>query len=196
MRSLLYVSEGDMKMMRIAPFCVAAVMLPAAAFGALVGAATTPAGSGFAGACAGNETFSGLPHAGEMPNNGVSHDFGDGHSYFTCAFNTVGGAGGIFGTSASNSGSFFGNPWSKSASSTAGPQQIHISGTNTGSPDTEFSGSFANGGWNENFTLQITDPSVHITSATQGYWIAPLHIDGTLAVTSSGNPRAILDVSA
>lgn len=184
--------HGDILMQSTRHFEPRHILIPAGilllaavpGFGSTAGQASTAPGAAFAGACAGNEAFSGLPSPGSVLNNGVGINFGDGVSYFTC--NTMYSAiGGTATQSASNSGNFAGNLWNNNGTASAAPKQIHLNGTNNGAPDTEFSGATANGGWNDNYTLQITDPSVTITSANpvSGYWVVPVVVDGQLSAT-------------
>lgn len=145
-----------------------------------VGQASTAPGAAFAGACAGNTTFGGVGDPGSIYNNGVGINYGNGVSYFTCnAGNSA--VGGSVSNSAQNSGSFAGNPWSNQSSATAAPGQIHLQGSNVATTLSSFAGATANGGWNENFTLQITNPNVVLTTPESGFWVVPIDVDGSLS---------------
>lgn len=101
------------------------------------------------------------------------------HASATLLSYTYSGVSGPNPVTASNAGSFFGNPYNNTATASAAPKQIHLSATNNGSAATEFSGASANGGWNDNYTLHLGDPGL-VVSGTSGYWVAPVHVDGTL----------------
>jgi hypothetical protein len=154
------------------------------AYSGTVGQASTPAGSAFAGACAGNTVFGGVPDPGSLENNGTSVNYGDGQSYFACnyGYSSVGGA---VSASAANAGVFNGYAWTNNSSSTAAPKQIHIDGTNVATSESAFAGATASGGWTDAYTLSITDPNVTITAANpvSGYWVVPINVDGSLAVS-------------
>jgi hypothetical protein len=129
--------------------------------------ATTPVGSGYANACAGDQYFSTLPN----PGSGFSTTT---DSFMTCQTNTGAPA---FAT-ASNSGTVNGTAYSNSATSNAGPGFIKVGASNSGATNVPFPGAAAYGGWNDQFTIN--------GGVGSAVWVAELYVTGNLTETGPG----------
>jgi len=149
------------------------------AHAAILGSETTPAGSAFANACAGFETFGGDPFPGSAFNNGDSIT-----GVLNCQHSTVsGGSTGVI--LQSFSGSDGGVSFNNNASASASTGFIHVQATNTSAPQVDFAGANSNAGWNDQVSI-CTSGSPVSCSQVAGIWFVTLFVDGSLASSGGG----------
>jgi hypothetical protein len=134
---------------------------------AIAGQVNTPIGFGFANVCAGNQAFGSLPNPGDGFSNTTDQ-------YVTC--NTATGS--LASVAVTNSGSWYGNTYSNSASASAAPGFIQIDASNIGETQAGFPGASAYAGWNDQVTIG--------NGTGTGLWVVPVDVHFDLTAVGSG----------
>jgi hypothetical protein len=155
-------------------FAAALAMGTTGAPAAPLGQQTTAAGAAFTSSCAGVVGGSGFgTDMGNAIQGGVST------ASVNCQASTS-AVGGSAASAATASGSTLGHPYTDAASGFAAPGMIKLQSSNTSWP-VQFSGGQANGGWNEQLT--INKPGMN---GQQGVWVIPIHVQGQMNTPDPG----------
>lgn len=117
---------------------------------------------------------------------GIGGSLGPGHSENSggpgeVCYGMVSAVGGIALATSVESGFMNGFSYSGDAYAQASTGIFKIKTLGSGSAATAFSGSSANAGWNDQFALTGGAPN-----GTQGIWMAPLHVDGSMSAAGQG----------